>query len=427
VSSAATAAVGVSAGSPASGATSGDDAHSAPRHIAERYALQTRLGEGGMGEVYAAIDTRTGARIALKLVRRDGASSLRVERLLREAQAAARIPHPGIVRILDVGEDPIADVAFIAQELVRGETLRARMDRGGRLPERLAVAIATCLAEVLAASHDAGVVHRDLKPENVILEDVDGVPRPRLIDFGVARFLARDDVAKLTSTGASLGTPAYMSPEQARGEDGVDEQTDIWALGVVLYEMLTGWAPFSRASAHATLAAVLLDAVPPVGARAPEVSARVALVVHRALHRNRVERWGTMREFSAALGAAAGDAATRVSAERPLPRSTRAFVIGGAVLVVLAALSSRWLSGPSASTTSPRLAPTPSPVLVSPSSTPPREAAPVAAPTVATSERPSSPPPMRAPAVRRGRVHARPSGLEAATHRRTNGAPIVGL
>ena len=232
-----------------------------PARIAERYVVQSSLGSGGMGEVFAALDERSGQRVAVKVLHRSGASERGVERLLREASAAGRVQHPAVVRVYEAGVDEANDLAYIAQELLVGETLRALLARRGRLPSDEAVGLLTPVVEALAAAHEAGVVHRDLKPENIFVERHGDALRPRVIDFGIARLVARDEahVTQLTTTGAVLGTPSYMSPEQARGADDVDEQTDVWAVGVVLYELLTGATPFARATPHATLAAILLD------------------------------------------------------------------------------------------------------------------------------------------------------------------------
>ncbi len=227
------------------GATSGRGGETPPARVADRYAIESLLGRGGMGEVFAARDARTGARVALKVLRRSHASERGVERLLREARAAGRVQHPGVVRVFDAGVDEINDLAYIAQELLVGETLRALLSRRGRLHHDEAVALMRPVIDALVAAHDAGVVHRDLKPENIFVERDGEVLRPRVIDFGIARLVARDEAqaSQLTTTGAVLGTPGYMSPEQARGLGDVDEQTDVWAIGVVLYELLTGATP----------------------------------------------------------------------------------------------------------------------------------------------------------------------------------------
>ena len=275
----------------------------APALVSGRYRLGASLGRGGMGEVFEAVDERTGEPLAVKNVRRAAATPRALTRVLREASAAASVDHPNVVRVLDAGDDDESEVAFIAQELLRGATLREALVRRGALPCAEATAIAEAVADGLAAVHAVGVVHRDLKPENIFLQRVEGAaPRPLVIDFGIARLVDPDAdeaaVVQFTSTGTVLGTPRYMSLEQVRAAPDVDEQTDVWALGAVLFEMLSGDAPFARESPHATLAAILLDPIPRLHRDVPR---SLVETVERALTRDRVERFGTMREFGDAL------------------------------------------------------------------------------------------------------------------------------
>jgi serine/threonine protein kinase len=413
-----------------------------PARVADRYAIESLLGRGGMGEVFAARDARTGARVALKVLRRSHASERGVERLLREARAAGRVQHPGVVRVFDAGVDEINDLAYIAQELLVGETLRALLSRRGRLHHDEAVALMRPVIDALVAAHDAGVVHRDLKPENIFVEAEGDALRPRVIDFGIARLTERDEAAaaQLTTTGAVLGTPGYMSPEQARGLGDVDEQTDVWAIGVVLYELITGTAPLTRATAHATLAAILLDPVPSPRLAAPEVPEVLASVLLRALARNRVERYGSMRELAEALRGATAAAPEERHAERaapaptPHPRRRRAPLAAALVaavgLALITATNLRRAPPPPAQVPtsvaalhpSPAAAPSAPSAVVAARSPAATEGAPR---VVAPREFGASRAPLHAP--RRAVAQGAPSIEAAIPARRVNGAPIVGL
>jgi serine/threonine-protein kinase len=426
----------------ASGSARVSQPRAAPTRIANRYAVTSSLGSGGMGEVFAALDEQSGERVAVKVLHRRDASARGVERLLREASAAGRVQHPAVVRVFEAGVDEANDLAYIAQELLVGETLRALLARRGPLDSAEAVALLSPVVEALAAAHDAGVVHRDLKPENIFVEGEGEALRPRVIDFGIARLMARDEdhVTQLTTTGAVLGTPTYMSPEQARGADDVDEQTDVWAVGVVLYELLTGATPFARATPHATLAAILLDPVVSPREAAPAVPEVLATVVLRALARNRVERFGSMHELAEALrgAAVAPSVATRPppAALAPPPPRRRAPVIAASAaafaLAVAFGLSQR--------------APSPRPVAPAPRAlslrNPAAPAAPITLPVPSAPAAIAVAPPPRAPAlqpsnvgaprapVRPARRVASPLAPTAPTElptRRVNGAPIVGL
>lgn len=414
-----------------------------PAQIAGRYTLGERLGRGGMGEVFAAHDLVTDARVALKLVRREGASTLGVRRLLREALAAGRVDHPGVVRVYAAGEDAANDVAFVAQEFIPGTTLRAYLAQHPTLAPAQAATLVADVADALAAAHRAGVVHRDLKPENILLECPGDATRPRVIDFGIARLVEADneDLARLTATGASLGTPAYMSPEQARGDASVDEQTDVWALGVVLYELLTGRSPFARPTPHATLAAVLLDAVPPPHACAPDVPEALSGVVLRALTRNRVDRFGSMEAFAEALRAATTPRTRPVPEAPPARRRPRTWMGAAALgLAALAGIVKLLAFSPPA----PALdAAGPTDTAEAPAPQAPQ--APQASPLRADTDAPPSPvtvarvddtpPPasasLRARAGRAPRTAPRARTVPVASTlsppRRVNGAPIVGL
>ena len=216
------------------------------------YRVERVLGEGGMGIVYLAEDTRLGRLVALKAVAaRFATDAQRRERLRREARAAAALTHPGIATIFALEE--IDSHLYIASEYVPGETLRDELQRGP-LPIASAIATGMAIARALAAAHDAGIVHRDLKPENVIRTPSGEI---KILDFGLARFRAiGPEGAALTGDGAILGTPAYMSPEQLRG-GAVDQRSDLFALGIVIYELVSGVHPFAGADPASTIARIL--------------------------------------------------------------------------------------------------------------------------------------------------------------------------
>ncbi|MBK8096878.1 MAG: serine/threonine protein kinase [Planctomycetes bacterium] len=261
-----------------------------------RYAIERLLAAGGMGEVYLANDTENGAQVAIKLLPPpigDGAATVR-ERFAREARLQQRLDHPGIVRVLDA--DVAGDRPWLVLEFVRGQSLRQRL-RAGPLPVADALRWCAETAGIVAAAHAHGVLHRDLKPENVMLTD-DG--QVRVLDFGLAR--AQDDTAPLTRTGEILGTPEYMAPEQLLDSgDAVDGRTDVHALGVLGYELLTGKSPFHAPNLFAVLK--LVESLQP---KAPSqlragVPPGVDAVLLRAMAKDQRERWPTATAFAAAL------------------------------------------------------------------------------------------------------------------------------
>src|ERR1044071_1946230 len=218
-----------------------------------RYEVGDRLGKGSFGVVHLARDVELGRDVALKVLKPEflGKPTV-VQRFLKEARAAATIDHPGIVTVFECGQ--IANTgtradgnAYIAMELLRGESLTARIERDGRLPPETVIAIGRQLASALAAAHAAGIIHRDLKPDNVYLipdAAVHGGQRVKILDFGMAK-LADLDGAPITHSKMVLGTPRYMSPEEARSSAKIDQRTDIYALGCIMYELACGHPPFS--------------------------------------------------------------------------------------------------------------------------------------------------------------------------------------
>ena len=219
-----------------------------------RYTIERELGRGGMATVYLAEDLKLHRRVALKVLDPELAVALGSERFLREIEIASRLSHPHILGLHDAGE--AGGRLFYAMPYVQGESLRQRLLREPQLPVMETVRILRAVAGALDAAHRAGVVHRDIKPENILLAaDPGGGPaHPWVADFGIARALSAAGGERLTETGLALGTPAYMSPEQAAASDRLDGRSDIYALGCVAYEMLAGTPPFTGPTPQAILA-----------------------------------------------------------------------------------------------------------------------------------------------------------------------------
>ena len=245
--------------------------------LSDRYTLGPELGRGGMGSVYAAQDLRHARHVAIKVLHAEIASSVGVDRFQREIRLAARLQHPHILTVFDSGE--AAGCLWFTMPLVEGESLRERLKRNGPLPVDVGVRIAVEVAEALDYAHSHGVLHRDIKPENILLSNGHAV----VADFGIARPLGENVTSDaLTATGSVVGTPAYMSPEQASGELKLDGRTDIYSLGCVLYEMLSGVPPFSGANAQAVVAAVLTTRPRPLSQLRPVLPWALSQIVDRA-------------------------------------------------------------------------------------------------------------------------------------------------
>jgi TolB-like protein/Flp pilus assembly protein TadD len=306
--------------------------------LAGRYALERELGRGGMATVYLARDLRHDRLVALKVLRSELADSLGPERFQREIQLAARLQHPHILTVLDSGEAGTGAGArlWFTMPYVEGESLRDRLRRERQLPVDDAVRIAREAAQALHYAHRHGVVHRDIKPENILLT-IDG--DTLVADFGIARALSAEADQRLTETGLTLGTPAYMSPEQASGARELDARTDIYSLGAVLFEMLAGEPPFTGATAQALLARRVLEDAPPVRQHRPSVPEPVERAVARALARVPADRFASAADFVRALeaGEASRPATTVVTEPAAPPPAARrqrrvppalAFVLG---------------------------------------------------------------------------------------------------
>ena len=264
--------------------------------LADRYRIERELGQGGMATVYLAEDLKHHRKVAVKVLRPELAATLGPERFAREIEVAARLQHPHILGLLDSGD---ADGFFYyVMPYVEGETLRDRLARGGELPVPEAVRLLSEIAEALSTAHRAGVVHRDIKPENVMLSGRHAM----VMDFGVAKAVTEASSGpQLTSAGVALGTPAYMAPEQATADPQMDGRVDIYAIGVMGYEMLTGATPFPGLNAQQTLAAHVTRAPVPVGQQRDGLSPALEAVVMRCLAKRPADRFQTADELVAAL------------------------------------------------------------------------------------------------------------------------------
>ena len=277
-------------------------------HLSDRYRVERQLGRGGMATVYLARDLRHDRPVALKVLHPELAASLGAERFQREIKLAARLQHPHILTVHDSGEIATGPAAppllWFTMPYIEGETLRARLQREGQLPLPDALRIIREVADALGYAHEHGVVHRDLKPENVLLTSAHAL----VADFGIARALGtatgegRADEERLTATGFAVGTPAYMSPEQAAGAHEVDARTDVYALGCVLYEMLAGEQPFTGPTPQAIMIRSLSEAPRPLRQTRDTVPASVERVVATALAKAPADRYPSAVQFGQALG-----------------------------------------------------------------------------------------------------------------------------
>ena len=279
--------------------------------LADRYAVERELGQGGMATVFLAQDLKHERRVAIKVMGHDLAAQLGADRFLREIKTAAQLNHPNILPLYDSGE---ADgLLYYVMPFVDGGSLRDRLDREGALPLEDALRIAQEVADALHTAHASGIIHRDIKPENILF--IAG--RPVVADFGIARAVRAAGGENLTQTGMAVGTPAYMSPEQAAGDPHLDGRSDVYALGCVLYEMLAGRPPFTGRNAMEVLARHTMDAVTPVRTARPTVPPNVDETVLRALAKVPADRFATAREFAEAVAGRRGANAGRRPDARP--------------------------------------------------------------------------------------------------------------
>src|SRR4030095_17021883 len=263
--------------------------------LADRYAVERQIGAGGMADVFLTHDLRHNRKVAIKVMHRDLAELVGVERFLREIETTAKLQHPHILPLFDSGS--IDGTVFYVMPYVEGESLRGRLKRETQLPVADALRITTEIATGLGYAHRHGVIHRDIKPDNVLFQDGQAV----LADFGISLPKGDDQsTTRLTQAGVSLGTPAYMSPEQVTGQD-VDRRSDIYALGAVAYEMLAGQPPFTGSSVQTILSRVISEDPRPLGEDRKAVPSHVAAAIAKALEKLPADRWQTASEFADAL------------------------------------------------------------------------------------------------------------------------------
>jgi serine/threonine-protein kinase len=297
--------------------------------IADRYCLDRHIGEGTTGEVWVALDLRDNRVVAIKRVKQQFAASAEMRsRLLREAQLAASISSPHVVRILDHGTTDDGR-PFIAMEYLEGTSLRKRLDEQGSLSLDETLRLLAPLSVALEQAHSTGLVHRDLKPENVFLARVGEDESVKILDFGVAKAIdVAHPVAAGTITGDLRGTPCYMSPEQAQGLTTIDHRADLWAVGVIAFECITGVRPFDAKALGRLMAKILVDPIPVPSRVAPEtfVAPAIDAWMARALARDPAARFGSARELAAAFAAAvqSGEGRAATGDESPIRRALEA-------------------------------------------------------------------------------------------------------
>ncbi len=312
--------------------------------LADRYRIERELGQGGMATVYLAEDLRHTRKVAIKVLREDLAASLGAARFLREIQIAAQLQHPNILPLLDSGE--AGGFLYYVMPYVPGQSLRERLAREGELPVHDAVRLLVEVTDALAHAHQMGVVHRDIKPDNVMMSG-----RHALVtDFGVAKAVSEATGRNtITTLGVALGTPAYMSPEQAAADPHVDHRTDIYAVGVMAYELLTGRPPFTGATPQQVLAAHVTEAPEPVAKRRAAISAPLEQVVMRCLAKRPADRYQSADELLQALEAQATPSTGITPAQtRPVPAvksGPRRWLVPAIAVTAVLAVALVWLLG----------------------------------------------------------------------------------
>ena len=278
--------------------------------LADRYRVDRELGAGGMATVFLAHDLRHDRDVAIKVLHPDLGAALGGERFLSEIRTTARLQHPHILPLLDSGS---ADgLLYYVMPLVTGETLRERLAREKQLPADDAIRIASEVADALGYAHELGVIHRDIKPENILLQG----DHATVADFGIALAVQQAGGHRMTQTGLSLGTPQYMSPEQAMGERTIDARSDLYSLAAVTYEMLVGEPPFTGPTVQTILARVMTEEPRPIVSQRKSIPDHVEYAVMRGLEKLPADRWGSARAFAAALIAAPGTPPARVTTSR---------------------------------------------------------------------------------------------------------------
>jgi serine/threonine protein kinase/Tol biopolymer transport system component len=289
--------------------------------LADHYTIEREIGAGGMAIVYLARDLRHDRSVALKVLKPDLGAILGVERFLSEIKVTANLQHPNLLPLFDSGE---ADgLLYYVMPFVEGESLRARMEREKQLPIDEAIRISVGIANALEYAHAHGVIHRDLKPENILLQS----GQPVVADFGIALAVSKAGGNRITQTGLSLGTPAYMSPEQATGDRVIDARSDIYSLGAMTYEMLTGEPPHTGNTSQAVIARMLTEKPRPLRTTRAAVPEYVEETVQRALEKLPADRFSTVKEYADGLtGRGHGASSSSSTSARPLPGKSRSWV-----------------------------------------------------------------------------------------------------
>jgi len=282
-----------------------DQAYAPTSVIAEHYRVERELGRGGMATVYLCTDLRDQKQVAIKVLRHELGSAVIIERFLREIAFASELDHPQIPKVL--GSGVIDDVPYYVMTYIDGESLKKRLDREKQLPIADALKIACAIIEPTSYAHKRGIVHRDIKPDNVLISK-DGV---FVLDFGIARAIIESGGDRLTSTGIGVGTPAYMSPEQALGDRNLDVRSDIYSIGCVVYEMIAGIPPFVGPTAQVIISRRFAAPPPPLSEVRDNVPESVEDAIMRALAKSPADRWPTVGEFGDALRACTNDTQRR--------------------------------------------------------------------------------------------------------------------
>ncbi|UCD25496.1 MAG: protein kinase [Gemmatimonadota bacterium] len=317
--------------------------------LADRYRIEREIGRGGMATVYLAHDIRHNRDVALKLLDPELAASVGHERFLREIEIAAKLTHPNILPLLDSGD--VEGLLFYTMPYVEGESLRARLDRDEQLPMDEALQITSEVAAALTYAHGEQIIHRDIKPENILISSGHAV----VADFGIAKAVTAAGGDALTETGLVVGTPAYMSPEQAGGDRRIDGRSDVYALACVFYHMVVGEPPFTGPSAQAVLARHAVDPVSPVSTVRSTVPVGVDVVLAKALAKVPADRYATAALFAEALSQASTVEVPIASRVRRASWSKWLMPLAGAAMVALALLG-WWLSGGSSNRDIERIA-----------------------------------------------------------------------
>ena len=320
------------------GAAAGEPDPAALSTIGSHYDVERELGRGGMATVYLCIDRRTGTRVAVKVLRQEIGSAVVIERFLREIAFASELDHPRIPKVTDSGT--VGEMPFYVMSYIEGESLRARLGREKQLPIPAAIRIICEVISATSYAHKRGIVHRDIKPENIIVAP-DGV---YVLDFGIARAIVESGLDRLTSTGIGVGTPAYMSPEQALGDRNLDARSDVYSIGCVLYEMIAGIPPFVGPTAQVIISRRFAASAPPLSEVREGVPEWVESAVARALARAPADRWESAAELSDALSAGPSGAAAGARARGPSRKrkARRVSAIGLAALLVIAVAAGAW-------------------------------------------------------------------------------------